>query len=83
MKYTPRALAYVNGTDLVPEDWGSWFWPRISEDAPFSWGDNSHSLVPLESFLDHCKEALSSEQYQYVARLWEDLPRDLLVDLET
>ena len=43
---------YVNVSDLVPKNWNSWFWASISDNAPFTWGSNNHSLVDVESFIE-------------------------------
>lgn len=49
---------FIPATLLVPDSWDSWFWERISEDAPFSWGDNNRTLVDMADFLDHCEDRL-------------------------
>ena len=49
----------VEITSLVPEHWASWFYAVISEDAPFSWGDNNRTLVTAERLHDHCADRLA------------------------
>ena len=49
---------FVEGTSLIPEGWDTWFWGRISEDAPFSWGDNNRSMVTACDFKRYCEERL-------------------------
>ena len=49
---------FIPATLLVPRTWDAWFWERISEKAPFSWGDNNRSLVDMGDFLRHCEERL-------------------------
>lgn len=46
---------FIPATLLVPDSWSTWFWERISENAPFSWGDNNRTLVDMEDFLSHCE----------------------------
>ena len=46
-------LKSVGVTQIIPEDWGYWIWTDLSDGAPFSWGDNNHSLVDAMSFKDH------------------------------
>lgn len=53
-----RSCSYIAATDLVPPLWRRWFWGLISEDAPFSWGDNNLSLVRASRFADHCEDRL-------------------------
>lgn len=53
-----QTVEFYNVTDLVPEEWGSWFWGLVSGDAPFSWGDNNRTLVTASRFYDHCNEKL-------------------------
>jgi len=45
-------------TSIVPSDWSHWFFQAISENAPFSWGDNNRTLVTAERLHDHCVDAL-------------------------
>ena len=37
---------------LFPEEWKTWIFDIISDDAPFSWGDNDHTLVSVARFRD-------------------------------
>ena len=53
---------FVPATALIPRSWDSRFWEAISENAPFSWGDNNRSLVDFRSFLNHAEEALECAQ---------------------
>ena len=55
---TLHTCEFVLGTDVVPREWGKWFWERISENAPFSWGDNNRSMVTASDFARHCEEQL-------------------------
>ena len=45
-------------TSLVPDEWTHWFYGRISEDAPFSWGDNNRTLVTASRLLSHAIDRL-------------------------
>ena len=49
----------VGVSQIIPEDWADWIWCPLSEDAPFSWGGNNHSLVDAVSFRDHMENVLS------------------------
>ena len=53
-----QSCQFVSVTDLVPKNWKHWFWETISENAPFSWGDNNRSMVTASCFADHCEERL-------------------------
>jgi len=53
-----QSCQFVSATDLVPKRWQGWFWETISNDAPFSWGDNNRSMVTASSFADHCQQRL-------------------------
>lgn len=48
----------VEATELIPAAWVAWFWGCISENAPFSWGDNNRSLVTACDFKQHCEARL-------------------------
>ena len=51
-------LRYVGVTQIIPDSWGDWIWTGLSEGAPFSWGDNNHSLVDAFSFKNHLEDVL-------------------------
>ena len=53
-----QACFFVSATDLVPRGWDKWFWELISDNAPFSWGDNNRSMVTARDFANHCQERL-------------------------
>lgn len=53
-----HSCEFVSATDLVPRNWDAWFWAEISHNAPFSWGDNYHSLVTASDFARHCEARL-------------------------
>lgn len=53
-----NACAFVELTSLVPKGWGPWFYSAISENAPFSWGDNNRTLVTASDFARHCDDTL-------------------------
>ena len=57
-KLKTHTCEFVSATDLVPGTWRGWFWELISENAPFSWGDNNRSLVTASFFRQHCEERL-------------------------
>ena len=48
-----ETVEVIPATYIVPRAWDEWFWDAISENAPFSWGDNSRSLVDPLAFADH------------------------------
>ena len=55
---TVYSTDFVCASDVIPKRWSKWFWDLFSDNAPFSWGDNNHTLVAIESFADHCKACL-------------------------
>jgi hypothetical protein len=54
-------LKSVGVTQIIPDDWKDWIWTAISDGAPFSWGDNNHTLVDAFSFGDHLDSVLDSQ----------------------
>ena len=54
------SCSYIPATAIVPRAWRDWFWQCVSTDAPFSWGDNDHSLVTARRFADHCEARLGA-----------------------
>lgn len=51
-------IEIIEVSEIVPESWNAWFWCLISENAPFSWGDNNRSLVCACDFRRHCEDRL-------------------------
>jgi hypothetical protein len=78
----------VEVSSIVPENWAWWFYSIISENAPFSWGDNNRTLVTASRFYDHVKECLEinasevpEEEIQEFLKVVEDLG-ETYIDLE-
>lgn len=55
-----QTCEFISVTHLVPRGWSEWFWEAISQNAPFSWGDNNRSLVTASDFARHCEECLDN-----------------------
>lgn len=53
-----QVVSFVDVHDLVPDGWSGSFWGAVSENAPFSWGDNNLSLVTASAFKDHVLRTL-------------------------
>ena len=51
-------VKHIAMSQVMPDDWHSWIFPAVSENAPFSWGDNNLSLVSAERFLNHLEDVL-------------------------
>ena len=51
-------VKHVAMSQVMPDDWHSWIFCAVSENAPFSWGDNNLSLVSAERFLNHLEDVL-------------------------
>ena len=49
---------FIEATSIVPREWDMWFWALISDNAPFSWGDNNRSMVTASDFRRHCADRL-------------------------
>ena len=56
---TIETVKFVEVSTIVPECWKDWFFNDISENAPFSWGDNNRTLVSSERFMDHAEYVLN------------------------
>jgi len=52
---------YIPITQIVPEKWGCWFYDMLSNNAPFSWGDNNRTLITAERLANHAEECLDIE----------------------
>lgn len=53
---------YVPLSEIVPDNWKDWFYGAISQEAPFSWGDNNRTLVDAISFGHHAQEVMDMEE---------------------
>jgi len=50
---------FVLLSTLIPANWAAQgFYEKISDNAPFSWGDNNRSMVDAQAFADHCQDRL-------------------------
>ena len=48
-----QTCGFIPISGLVPKAWASWFYCAISENAPFSWGDNNRSLLTDSALAQH------------------------------
>lgn len=81
-KITKHSCSFVLASDLVPDEWASWFWASISEGAPFCWGGNNRSLVVASDFLEHCRNRLAAADDEFeVEKSDVDLFLTTLVEL--
>ena len=51
-------LQYFEISAITPKEWHCWFFNILSDNAPFSWGDNNRTLVTAERLHDHCVNIL-------------------------
>ena len=49
-------------SEIIPKDWHGWFYCAISQDPPFSWGDNTRTLIDAISFGHHVEDVLDMEE---------------------
>lgn len=62
---TIETTKFVELSTIVPDVWKDWFFNDISENAPFSWGDNNRTLVSAERFKDHAEDVLDMVESEY------------------
>ena len=67
-------LKSVGVSQIIPEQWQDFIWTGLSDDAPFSWGDNNHSLVDAFSFGDHLDSVLDYYEDDYSEQIKEYRP---------
>jgi hypothetical protein len=86
-----QTAKFIPVSDIVPESWKDWFFSAISENAPFSWGDNNRTLVDaldfrhhVENVLDiHSEEETIEEHYQSFMDILTYISQDrIYIDLE-
>lgn len=61
---TPKAqtVELVPMSEIVPDEWKSWFHGWFNEGAPFSWGNNNRTLVDPIRFGHHAEDVLDNEE---------------------
>jgi hypothetical protein len=68
--------AYVEASSVVPKAWGPWLWSLVSDDAPFTWGDNNRSMVTANRFREHlscCLDLLDPDELSNMGVTREEL----------
>lgn len=60
-----ESFSCVGVTQIIPEEWETWIWTALSDGAPFSWGDNNHSLVDAAGFGEHLDKVLKSSKSDF------------------
>ncbi len=86
MNWDIKHARYVAASSIIPKEAiKADFWHIVSENAPFSWGDNAHTLVSAKRFAEHCEDAFAGEPGLPVVlrRLRELDDLGLFVDLES
>lgn len=81
---------FVPVTSIVPKNWWYWFYEAISDNAPFTWGDNNRSMVDVQTFLNHCDAVcldngasfVNAGAYKAWVKKIESLPEDVCIDME-
>jgi len=58
------------------------FYQTLSDDAPFSWGDNNRTLVTAQRIMNHMVERGMDEDYPEVYNTLASLPEGSYIDLE-
>lgn len=58
------------------------FYESLSANAPFSWGDNNHTLVTAQRIMNHMVEWGMAEEYPEVYNTLKSLPEGSYIDLE-
>jgi hypothetical protein len=80
-----NTLKAVAVSQIIPVDWKDWIWTELSDGAPFSWGDNNHSLVDAIGFGDHLDGVLEyhdEEELQQTIKKYRPAITDTINYLE-
>jgi len=83
-----KTVSYVKLSSLIPQGWEDLL-GYLSENAPFSWGDNEITLVSSKRFLQHFNEVLNlheitdAPELQEVIKIIEDGLGETYIDLES
>jgi hypothetical protein len=89
-----QKITAVKISELVPDSW-DWFWDMIDcNSAPFSYGDNNHTLIKgdrLAEWLEDCFEgweeganttATKMAWEQFIGSIWMCNDAGILIDME-
>ena len=81
-----QTLQFIAASDLIQKSLGK-FWAAVTEDAPFSFGDNNRTLITASRLADHCDDTVcyddnfdTDEVNKFIAELRE--LGDTYIDLE-
>lgn len=79
---------FVPLSEIVPKNCGEGFWSTLSENAPFSWGDNNRTLIKASRLKTHCQECISYlddektiKEFEKIIQSLKEL-EDIDIDLE-
>ena len=61
MKVKTETCKFIPISKLVPKKWMGWFYDVISQNAPFTWGDNNRTLITANRLANHAKECLDND----------------------
>lgn len=81
-----QTVQFIAASDLIPQSLGK-FWAAVTEDAPFSFGDNNRTFITASRLADHCDDTVcddddfdTDEVNKFIAELRE--LGDTYIDLE-
>jgi hypothetical protein len=69
-----ESFSCVGVTQIIPKAWEDWIWTALNDGAPFSWGDNNHSLVEAAGFGEHLDKVLKSTESDFQDTIKEHRP---------
>jgi hypothetical protein len=73
-------------TQIIPDGWKDWIWTPLGDGAPFSCGDNNHSLVDAVGFGEHLDRVLKAyeaeEKFQETIKEHRPAVFDIIRHLE-
>jgi hypothetical protein len=85
-KLKAKTVKFVPIRELVNPAWNNWFFSLLSEDAPFSWGDNNFTLISAGRFKKYVTHILYDGKSAGAAELMETLTYleqdDVYINLE-
>ncbi|MEN6622935.1 MAG: hypothetical protein ABFD50_15475 [Smithella sp.] len=92
-KLVPIKIKVIGLSSIIPDAWNEWFMGKFSQNAPFTWGDCTRSLVTADSFLDHCRTFINDKQLvdghaicaddynEFIGTVWSLENQNVLIDL--
>jgi hypothetical protein len=46
-----HTIKFIHASDIIPEDWKSWFWSMLADCNDITFGEVNHSIITAQRFM--------------------------------